>query len=53
MSDEVVPHDVTHESQVVGLAGMGLTFPIEAHIVLCFAFVARAVLVTHSCVGCC
>lgn len=42
--DEGVPNDVTADTQVVALAGKGLTFPLE---VLCFALVSRRVLVTH------
>ena len=38
---------------VLGLAGMELTFPIAALIVLCFVFVARTVLITHQCFGYC
>lgn len=37
----------------LGLAGMELTFPIAALIVLCFVFVARTVLITHQCSGYC
>lgn len=44
ISDEGVPHDVTIDTQVVGLARTGLTFPLE---VLCFALVSRRVLVAH------
>ena len=38
---------------ILDLAGMELTFPIAALIVLCFVFVARKVLITHQCFGYC
>lgn len=38
---------------VVGLVGVELTFPTAAFIVLCFALVARRVLISHQCFACC
>ena len=38
---------------LLGLAEMELVFTIAALIVLCFALVARKVLITYQCVGYC
>lgn len=38
---------------VLSLADMELTLPIAPPIVLCFALVARIVLITHPCIGSC
>lgn len=40
-------------SFLLRLPGMELTFFVAACVVLCFAFVAKATLVTHQCFGCC
>lgn len=37
----------------LGLAGMELTSSIAAYMVLCLAFVAKTVLVTHQYFDCC
>ena len=37
----------------LGLAEMELIFPIAALTVLCFVLVARKMLLTHQCLGCC
>ena len=38
---------------VLGLAGVELTFFTGVRMVPCFGFVAKPVLITHQCVGCC
>lgn len=38
---------------VLGVAGTELTFFITARMALCFAFVAKPVLLTQRCFGCC